>query len=167
MSYSDEPHVISEKKKSPLLIGGIVLLGLFFLLLAAVALYPRYLEFQRHNATWGPHGGIVYFIRFEGNRYSMEIPRTEAQDYHVTFIIQPVRETTQWLPEDHTIRFQTVQVTEHEEDLEWNAEINAFGPSVIRLHPGQDFELDIELFRRGERVWTGRRWAFGERAHAH
>lgn len=167
MSYSDEPNVISERKKSPVFYGVIALLVLFFLTLAAVALYPRYIDFRKHNATFGPNDGIVYFIRFEGDRYSMEIPRTEEQDYHLTFYIRPVRETTAWRPENYVVRYRP-RIFEHDwETLEWDAELGRFGPSELRFHPNNDFELDIEIRKNGEQVWEGRRWAFGGGAHAH
>jgi hypothetical protein len=160
MSYSDEPNVISEQtrsKKMYFLIGGLLL---FMALLASVAFFPRFLEFQRHNTPVGPHGGSVYFIKFEGNRYSMELARPEVPlDFHMGIVLQPTRERTAWQPEEYHVRLR-MEEREEVEVLAWNPEMNLFGPSELRFHPAGDWRFEIEVNRGESTVWSGRRWSF-------
>jgi hypothetical protein len=167
MSYSDEPHVISEKKKSPALYVAIGLLAVFLLTLASIALYPRYFEWKRHNTPNGPNGGTLYFISFEGNRYSMELARSEELDFYMHVFVHPVREATAWSPERFQIRFRLTNLQDEEpEVLDWNAELRAFGPSRLQYHPRGDYQLALEVLREGNVVWEGRRWAY-QPGHGH
>lgn len=159
MSYSDEPNVISEQKRSRkpyFLIAGVVL---FIGLLASVAFFPRIFDFQRRNTPVGPNGGSLYFISFEGARYSMELARSPALDYHLAVVIQPASDRTSWNPEEYHVRFR-VDEDEPFEVLEWHPEEKFFGMSEERYHPMWEARLEIELKRGEETVWSGRRWSF-------
>lgn len=166
MSYSDEPYVISEKKRSPKVIIAIGLLVLLLATLAAVALYPRFIDFQRRNAAIGPNGGTLHFISLEGERYSLEFARSEALDFYLTIFLRPVRDATEWTPENYSIRYSPVGVMDEWEDLEWDAELNAFGPSQYQYHPLSEFRVELEILREGEVLWRGRRWSFRQ-GHGH
>jgi hypothetical protein len=163
MSYSDEPHVISEKQKSPRLFIVIGILGLFLVALAAVALYPRYQEFRRVNTPIGPEGGSLYIIRFEGERYAMEMARSEAMEFYLHVFIQPVRDTTAWHRENHQLRYRLdIDGFREWRLMEWNEERGAFGPSPEQFHPMGDYRFDLELLRQGRPVWEGTRWSYRE-----
>lgn len=166
MSYSDEPNVVSEQKRSKkiyLVTGGFVL---FFGLLAAVAFFPRIMDYQRRNTPTGPNQGNVYFVKLEGERYSMELVRSEPHDFHLHVFLLPVRERTVWQPEDYHV---TVGIEgEGEERLEWDAETGSFGPSEARFHPMGEFRFGLSIEREDETLWSGRRWSFAENSgHAH
>jgi hypothetical protein len=169
MSYSDEPHVISERKKSSRIYLVVGLLALFLLALGSVAFYPRYLDFKRRNAPVGPHGGTLHFISFEGNRYSMELARSEALDFRLHVVIHPVRETTPWRPEDYQVRYRFTRGEDREwRILEWDPELRSFGPSEEQFHPRGDYRLDLQLLREGRSVWEGLRWTYpGGGGHGH
>lgn len=170
MSYSDEPNVISEQKRSKkpyLFIGGLIV---FIGLLASVALFPRIVDFQRRNTAVGPNGGSVYFISFAGDRYSMEFARSEALDYHLAVVIEPTGEGVSWNPEEHhvRIRLDRGEDGEQSEVLEWQPEEEYFGLSESRFHPMSDVRIEVELNRGDKTVWDGRRWSFrGSGGHGH
>lgn len=159
MNYSDEPNVISEQSRSKkiyFIVGGFVL---FFVLLASVALFPRLMEYRRQTTPMGPHEGSLYFISFEGARYSMELARSEQFDFYLHIFIQPVRDGTAWQPEDHqvTLSFAGEETTYL---LPWDPETGAFASSELRIHPRSEIRLDLGINRGEETVWSGRRWSF-------
>lgn len=159
MSYSDEPNVISERtrsKKPYFLIGGVVAL---IVLLAWVAFFPRFVEFQRRNTPVGPNEGSVYFISFEGDRYSMEFARSEALDFHMAVIIQPTDESTSWNPEEYEVRMR-LEDEEEFEVIAWHPEEEHFGLSKERFHPMTDVRLELEIIHGEKTVWSGRRWSY-------
>lgn len=161
MSYSDEPNVINEQtrsKKIYFVIGGLIL---FIALLASVAFFPRLIEFQRRNTAVGPHEGSLYFIKFEGNRFSMELARPEEFDFHLGVVLEPARDQTIWEPEEYHVVMR-VEGDEKEavERLEWNPEMRLFGPSELRFHPQADFRVGLEINRGDRTVWSGHKWSF-------
>jgi hypothetical protein len=166
MNYSDEPNVISEQKRSKkvyFLVGGF---ALFFLLLASVAMFPRLMDYQRKNTPVGPNQGNVYFINLGGDRFSFELARNAALDFHLHVFLRPVRDNTTWQPEDYTVR---LAVDDSEAiRLQWAPEVGAFGPSELRFHPQAEFRFRVEIIRDGTTVWSGRRWSFREGSgHSH
>lgn len=167
MSYSDEPNVISERSRSKkiyFLIGGLLL---FMALLASVAFFPRFIEFQRRNTEVGPYDGSLYFINFEGERYSIEFARSETLDFHLGVVIQPTREGADWEPEEYHVLIRPDELEETER-LEWDPDKGFFGPTELRFDPRGDVRFEVELRRGDESVWSGRKWSFrGRGGHAH
>jgi hypothetical protein len=166
MNYSDEPNLISEQKRSKkayFLVGGF---ALFFLLLASVALFPRLMDYRRTNTLVGPNQGNVYFIKLEGDRFSLELARNEALDFHLYAFIRPVRDNTPWQPEKYSVKL--AMDGEEATHLAWDPVTGAFGPSEPRFHPRGEFRFHIEIMRDDARVWSGRRWSFAEgTGHSH
>lgn len=169
MSYSDEPQMISENRRSPkrwVLIG---LVGVLLATLAMVALYPRYFEYRRRHADVGPHGGTLYSVSLEGEKFSLELARTEEMDVRLQVYLTPKTEGEAWLPEDYIVRERHVADEEVEwELLAWSPELDLFGPSEMQYHPGGDYRFELEILRDGERVWKGHRWSYRpSQGHAH
>lgn len=168
MSYSDEPNVISGRRKSKGLWFAAGFVGLLVMALAMVAFYPQYQEFRRKNTPVGPNLGPVYFISIEGERFSMELARSPEMDFHLGVILQPVRDRVAWRPEDHTIRFWVEEQEETRTELEWDPNAGYFGPTEDQFHPSLDYPLEIEIWRGDSLIWNGRRWAYRLRAeHEH
>lgn len=159
MSYSDEPNVISEQKRSKKVYFFIGALILFIALLASVAFFPRIIEFQRRNTPTGPNQGSLYFISFEKNRYSMELVRSEEYDFYMGALIQPARDKTPWEPGEYQVGLRMEGEGDFER-LDWNPEAGLFGPSQLRLHPSTDVRVDLEVYREDKTVWSGTRWSF-------
>lgn len=170
MNYSDEPHVIRGRKRSPKIwvISGLLLV--FLVLLAWVALFPRIVDFQRRYAEFGPNGGTLYTISVDGNRYSLEIARSEELDYRLTYFLRPKDESVQWTPEEFRVRSR-IAGQEEFEVLDWDEDIGGFGPSEYQLNPIGDYRVEVHIHRGDRRVWRGERWAFrlgsGHEGHGH
>ncbi len=175
MSFSDEPIVIKDskrsKKKPAIFIGLLVLL---FALLASIIFYPRWIDYRRAHAPRGPLGGNLYNVSLAGDRFTMELARGEDQEYRASFHLTPVREETTWVPMEHEIVFRLENTEDEFERLSWNPEINGFGYSELQYNPIFDYVFEIRVERRGETVWSGTRWSFrqvggghGGHGHAH
>lgn len=168
MSYSDEPNLVAGRTRSGrrylFIVAGFLL---FFSLLAWVALHPKIHEYRRTRTEVGPHGGSLYTVKLNRKPFALELARSQEFDYHLWVFLEPTEEGTEWEPEDHSVGFGVERA--EWENLAWDPEQGAFGPSTIRFHPLGDYQLTLEVRRGEERLWRGDRWSFRveESPHVH
>ncbi len=169
MTYSDEPQLVSENRRSSKRWIWIGLVGLLLATLAAVAFYPKYFDYKRRHAEVGPNEGTLYSISIKGERFSMELARPEELDLRLHVFLKPVAEGVDWSPENFVVRVRPAGKEEVEwEKLTWAPESRAFGPSEWQFNPVGDYHFDLEILRGEERVWRGARWSYRvTHGHAH
>jgi len=166
-SFSDEPNLIPEGKRSKrrYLWGGAILL--FIGLLLSVAFFPKFIEFRRSRTPIGPHHGSFYRISFEKKKFGMEIARSVEFDYRFAFYIVPLNEEVDWEPQEYELRMRMENMDDFE-TLPWDPVEEYFGLSEHQIHPAVDVRLEMELIRGDKVVWSGKRWSFRVSAgHSH
>lgn len=158
MSYSDEPNLVPEKKRSKKPYFLAVGLLVFIALLLSVAFFPQITELRARLAEVGPHGGTVHRISLDGQKFTMEIVRTAEYDYHTGIFLKPVGDAS-WDPAAHTVQLKIGDDSEAE-DLAWNEVEDYFGLSQHRIYPAINIEMDIRVLRDDQVLWSGTKWSY-------
>ncbi|TVR50540.1 MAG: hypothetical protein EA425_09785 [Puniceicoccaceae bacterium] len=161
MPFSDEPQVIKDRpplnRSNTLLI-----LGVFLLvgLVLVTSLIPAYRSYLKRTTPHGINHGSIYTIDLEGRSTEVEIGRYDW--VYFGFWMDPIPPR----PQEVEVLF-TIRGLEERFRLGWNPEGTFFGPTEMSFDVYGDFHMTIEITRAGERIWSGRRWAFGEEGHHH
>lgn len=158
-SFSDEPNLIPEGKRSKKRYFWIAGLLFFIALLLSVAFFPKFIEFQRRRTPIGPHLGSVYKISFEKRKFGIELARSAEFDYRPAIYIIPLEEGVEWQPEEYEMRLR-FEGLDNFETLEWDPVEEYFGLSEHQIHPSVDLRMEMELIHGDKTVWSGKRWSF-------
>lgn len=108
------------------------------------------------TATEGPHGGVEYTLRWEGERHPVEIFRQQNRIW-----VYPT-DKGENSPTRIDIAIQGSEEA-YRSTLPWDEEREAFGPSGFRVAPVHDVPLRVTIWREEVLLWEGVRWSFRTR----
>lgn len=150
MSYSDEPNLVTPARRWPL--KNILALAAVMVLVGGILLVPLYqknLDHEAHDARRGDTRGALYDITIDGTPATIELgwiaPAFSA-------VVKPAPDPAATLEISGDFGRET---------LDWNPELNGFGPGKLRVDPYAHHKVKLVL-RLGDRViWRDTLWAYG------